>query len=268
VHGWSFNNYQPAVVNRFCVWLERFCAGFTSKIIVVSEFDQHQGLKQLIGRRQQYSLIRYGVEIQDFKVLTQKEEMRKLWEISDTALVVGTVACFKPQKAPLDFIALAAGVKESFPGVKFILVGDGKLRRKIEVRLRQLNLGTNVILTGWQQNIPLVMKGLDVFVLTSLWEGLPIAVLEAMAAGVAIVATDTGGIREVIADGRGGYLVKPHDILAMQNRLEELLRSVKKREELASYSSQVINNRDFLPSQMAEHTQQLYSSLRQEQEDV
>jgi glycosyltransferase involved in cell wall biosynthesis len=264
VHGWSFNDYQPAAIRYLYIWLERFCANFTSKIIVVSAFDQERGLKKSIGRPDQYSLIRYGLEINSFKNLEKGNQARKLLGISDSALVVCMVACFKPQKAPLDFIALAARVSKNFPGTKFVLVGDGKLRRKIELRISQLNLETEVILTGWRQDIPLLMRGSNVFVLTSLWEGLPIVVLEAMASGLALVATDTGGIREVVVDGQGGYLVGPHDIPSMQNRLEELLGSAKKREEFTHYSSQVISHHDFLSSRANQNTEQLYLNLMQE----
>jgi glycosyltransferase involved in cell wall biosynthesis len=263
-HGWSFNDYQSAVIRYLYVWLERFCANFTSKIIVVSAFDRKQGLKRSIGRPDQYSLIRYGLEIDGFKDLEKGSQARKFLGISDGALVVGMVACFKPQKAPLDFIELAARVSKNFPGTKFVLVGDGKLRRKIELRIRQLNLETEVILTGWRQDIPLLMRGFNIFVLTSLWEGLPIVVLEAMACAVALVATDTGGIREVVADGQGGYLVKPHDISSMQNRLEELLGSAQKRGEFADYSSRVISQHDFLSNRVNQNTEQLYLNLMQE----
>jgi glycosyltransferase involved in cell wall biosynthesis len=171
------------------------------------------------------------------------------------------VACFKPQKAPLDFIELAALLKKDFPGTKFVLVGDGELRKKIELRIRQLNLEGQVILTGWRDDIALILSRLDVFVLTSLWEGLPIVVLEAMAAGVALAATDTGGIREIINNGKNGYLVAPQDLLSMRERLEELLNNPSKREEFARSSREVINTGEFLLNNMHKNTIQLYPYL-------
>lgn len=262
VHGWSFNDYQPFLFHRLYLWLERFCAKFTHKIIVVSEFDRAKGLKNSIGHQGQYCLIRYGLEMQNFQ-LPQSGSVRKELGISSASRVVGMVACFKPQKAPLDFIALAAGVNKKFPGTKFVLVGDGGLRKKIERRIRQLGLALDVVLTGWRADIPAILDGLDVLVLTSLWEGLPIVILEAMAAGVSIVATDTGGIREVVEDGRGGYLVKPHDIRGLQTRVEELLADANKREAFTRYASGVINRQDFSLERMTANTDRLYFNLRQ-----
>ena len=268
VHGWSFNDYQPGIVNHFYGLLEKFCARLTRKIIVVSRSDRDKGLKRSIGRPDQYAVIGYSLDAPSFRDLNRGNESKKLLGIADTALVVGMIACFKPQKAPLDFIELAARVKKNFPQVRFVLVGDGKLRRKIELRIKRLNLEGQVILTGWRKDIPSILSGLDVLVLTSLWEGLPIVVLEAMAAQVPVVATDTGGIREVISNAQNGYLVKPHDISWLQNRLEDLLANPSKRDAFIKQSSQIIGDESFLISSMAQNTDQLYASLVQENPGV
>lgn len=268
VHGWSFNNYQPVSINYFYVFLEKIWATFTNKIIVVSRFDQDKGLKNLIGRQSQYVLIRYGLEVQVFKDARKRNEARKSLGLSDADLVVGMVACFKPQKAPLDFIELAGLIKKDFPDTKFVLVGDGQLRKKVEARIKQLDLAGQVILTGWRNDIPLILSGLDVLVLTSLWEGLPIVVLEAMAAGVALVATDTGGIGEVVINGKGGYLVAPQDILSMQNRLGGLLDNFPKRDEFVKRSREAIDTEEFLLSKMVKNTAQVYSNLLEESKYV
>ena len=261
VHGWSFNDYQPGGIRHLYVFLEKICAVFTSKIIVVSKFDQHQGLKNLIGCKNQYVLIRYGLDVRGFKDRGRRDEARKAWGLSAMDLAVGMVACFKPQKAPLDFIELASLVKRDFPNTKFVLVGDGQLRKRIVARIKQLNLEGQVILTGWRKDIGLILSGLDALMLTSLWEGFPIVVLEAMAAGVALVATDTGGIAEVVINGQTGYLVAPHDIFSMQKRLGELLGSAQKRDEFVGRSREAISAEEFLLSRMFENTTQIYSTL-------
>jgi glycosyltransferase involved in cell wall biosynthesis len=195
---------------------------------------------------------------------SKRNKIRSSLGISDTVLAVGMVACFKPQKASLDFIELAGRIKKNFPDVKFVLVGNGDLYEQVKLRVKQLNLEEQIILTGWRNDIPLILSGLDVFVLTSLWEGLPIVALEAMAAQVALAATDTGGIKEVVVNGENGYLVKPHDILSMQNCLEELLTNRQKREEFVKRSRQVISSEDFLLTSMFRNTEQIYSNLLQE----
>jgi glycosyltransferase involved in cell wall biosynthesis len=268
VHGWSFHDYQPKVVYHFYLILEKICALVTDKIIVVSRYDKDKGLSNLVGKKSQYILIRYGLNYNELKGSQERSIVRQSLGLNDLDLVAGMVACFKPQKAPLDFIELAGLIKKDFPNVKFVLVGDGELRKKITVRIKQLNLEGQVILTGWRKDIALILSGLDVFVLTSLWEGLPIVVLEAMASGVALVVTDTGGITEVVTNGKTGYLVKPHDIESLRNRLWELLSNVEKRAEFARLSRVMIDSEDFLLSSMVKNTTQLYSNLWEERKNA
>ena len=171
------------------------------------------------------------------------------------------VACFKPQKSPLDFIRLAGAIKDNFPDAKFIMAGDGPLRKKASVLVKKLNLGGRVILAGWRSDIPLVLSALDVFALTSLWEGLPIVVLEAMAAGAPLVVTDTGGIGEVVVNGKTGYLVKTGDLRSMQNRVEELLSNSQKRDEFAQLSRAAVNSGEFSLDNMIKNTGEVYLNL-------
>lgn len=261
VHGWSFHDYQPRIVFYFYLFWEKICATFTSKIIVVSKHDQDKGFNNSVGRESQYVLIRYGINRKEFASSTKRFIARRSLGLGDVDLVVGMVACFKPQKSPLDFIKLAAAIKRNFPDAKFILVGDGLLRQKICTLINKFNLKGQVILTGWHNDVPLILSCLDIFVLTSLWEGLPIAVLEAMAAGVPVVATDTGGIGEVVVNGKTGCLVNKGDIQSMQNRVEGLLNNAAQRDEFSSLARKRIDTEEFVLSNMVKHTEGIYFNL-------
>ncbi|MCK9431384.1 MAG: glycosyltransferase family 4 protein [Candidatus Omnitrophica bacterium] len=261
VHGWSFHNFQPAAVSWFYVLCERLCACFTDRIIVVSVFDREKGLEHGVGKSEQYRLVRYGIDVMDFRVRNRRFRMRESLELNNTDPVVGMVACFKPQKAPLDFIELASLVRKDFPEVKFILVGDGRLSGKIFRRIKQLGIEKNMILSGWRRDIPMILSGLDVFVLTSLWEGVPIVALEAMAASVPLVVTDTGGIKEVITDGENGYLVEPRDIHSMHRYLVELLSDPRKRRDLAGRAAEDISSEEFSAESMLKKVFSVYDSL-------
>ena len=104
--------------------------------------------------------------------------------VTRDAPIVGMVACLKPQKAPLDFAALAAIVARQRGDARFVIAGDGELRGELEARVRELGLADRFRLLGWRDDVPRVLRALDVFVLTSRWEGLPRSVVQAMAAGV------------------------------------------------------------------------------------
>ncbi|MDP2928228.1 MAG: glycosyltransferase family 4 protein [Candidatus Omnitrophota bacterium] len=261
VHGWSFHDYQSLIASRFYLFLEKICASFTSKIIVVSSWDKDKGLKNSVGREDQYVLIRYGIDYTDFQNREKRDAVRKSLGFNDADLIVGMVACFKPQKSPLDFIKLAFAVRKDFSNAKFILVGDGVLFKKVRCLIKKLHLEGRVILAGWRRDIPSILSCLDVFVLTSLWEGFPIVVLEAMASGVPLVATDTGGVGEVVVDGKTGYLVKARDLGSLQNQVVKLLRDNQKRDEFAKLSRVVVSAKKFLLNIMVKHTEELYSNL-------
>lgn len=260
VHGWSFNDFQPPFLRSLYVWLEKICAAFSDKIIVVSEHDRHKGLTSGIGREDQYRLIRYGIDHSEF--LDQDGSFRKEFGISPQEQVVGMVSCFKPQKAPQDFIKLAVLVSRKISGVKFVLVGDGILRRSVEKLVNFNNLQDRVILTGWRKDIPSVLSGFDVFVLTSLWEGLPIAALEAMASSLPVIATSTGGITELLAEGKTGFLVPPHDVVAMSEKVSLLLGDRDLRSKIGEKAQEALSA-EFTTTGMVGQFQRLYSELLQ-----
>jgi len=261
VHGWSFNDFQPLFVSKLFIWLERFVARFTDKLIVVSYSDKQRGLDNHIGETSKYHLIRYGIEYSD--LASRDQNIRKELGIDTDDLVVGMVSCFKPQKAPQDFIRLAFLVNKNLPSVKFILVGDGVLRRRIEGLINKFNLHRNVILTGWRRDINRILSAIDVFVLTSLWEGLPIAALEAMSSSIPVIATNTGGIAEVIIDGKTGFLVSIHDTQSMSERLVLLLEDKNLRRQVAGNARNNLGV-NFSLNGMIKNTQDLYDGFFKE----
>jgi len=145
------------------------------------------------------------------------------WNIPEDRVVVGMVACLKPQKSPVDFVEVAARVLKVTDRVHFIMAGDGELRPAVEARIRELGISGYMTLLGWQKDMPEVYRNLDVVVLTSLWEGLPCVFSEAMAAGIPIVATNVDGAREAIIDRDTGFLHGPHDIDGMAKSVLKLV---------------------------------------------
>ena len=258
VHGWSFNDYQPRLTKMFFIWLERITAGITSKLIVVSNYDKEKGLHNGIGDNNKYTLIRYGIDYAAFQA--RREDIRQALGINADDLVVGMISCLKPQKCPQDFIRLASLVNKVLPKVRFILVGDGILHNHVEELINTFNLRSQLILTGWRKDIPPILQALDVFALTSLWEGLPISVLEAMAASKPVVATNTGGIAEVLVENKTGFLVAPGDIKTMSENLINLLRNKNLRDKIGQNAKNSLGSA-FSLSNMVKHTHVLYLDL-------
>ena len=255
VHGWSFNDYQPILIQRWFVFLERFAGSFTDILIVVSDCDRIKGLNNKIGKFDKYKLIRYGIDFEELR--RSHQGLRREFGIGKDALVVGMIACFKPQKAPQDFVETAFRVNKVLPEVFFVLIGDGILRAKIEELIDRYSLRSRVILTGWRQDIPRVLASIDVFVLTSLWEGLPISALEAMASSKPVIATHTGGISEVIEEGKSGFLAAAHDTAAVADKLIMLLKNEKLRDQIGGAAGSALSGA-FSLENMAARTQELY----------
>jgi glycosyltransferase involved in cell wall biosynthesis len=224
-HGYGFNDHQHRLVRRAYVAAERLTAKATTHFIAVARANIRTGEKEGIFRAREVSLIRSGIPIETFGDGGEDPaEMRAGLGIAPEAPVVGMVACFKPQKAPLDFVAVAERVAREVPETRFLMAGDGELRSRIEQSIREKGMTESVKLLGWRDDIPALLRTFQVLALTSLWEGLPRVFPQAMAAGIPIVATRVDGAAEAVEHGVTGYLVEPHDVAGMAAHIVRLLR--------------------------------------------
>jgi glycosyltransferase involved in cell wall biosynthesis len=226
VHGWGHHDRQHPLVRRLYIVLEQLTQRITARLIVVSPRNIQKGLADGIAAPEKYVTIRSGIDVGRFRQPSRpRDVIRDELGVPRGAPVVGTVTRLSPQKAPLDFISGAAQVAARRGDVHFVLVGDGPLRPAVEARLAELGLAERVHLTGLRRDIPDLMHSFDVFALTSLWEGLPRVLPQAMVTGLPVVATAVDGNAEVVADGVNGYLTPPGDPGAMATALLELLEN-------------------------------------------
>ena len=233
-HGFGFNDFQRPLVRAFYVWLERVTTKVTTKMVVVSYANADTGEKSRVFDRTDWVLFRDAISVDVFVKPLPRRGMLQEWGIPEHKVIIGMIACFKPQKSPVDFIDVAARVLRQTTAAHFLMAGDGELRSAIEARIREHGIGQHITLLGWQgeNEMPEVYRNLDVVVLTSLWEGLPCVFSEAMACDLPIVATNVDGAREAIIDGENGYLHEPHDIEAMANSVLKLVADPELRREM------------------------------------
>ena len=260
-HGWSFNNYQPILVKRFYIFLEKVTARFTANIICVSKKDIETGLKYKIAPLEKFTLIGYGIPLSEFKKSgSQKEHKKKELGIDNNDPVVGMVSCLKPQKAPLDYVKACIDIYNKMTGVNFLLVGDGVLRKRCKEELAKSGLNGRFIFTGWRRDVADILDIIDVVVLTSKWEGMPIAIIEALSKGKPVVATDTGGVRELIKYGITGYVTKPGEY----KETSEIILKVLKDKVLynkMSYEARLSIDESFDVTAMVDKIDSLYMSM-------
>jgi glycosyltransferase involved in cell wall biosynthesis len=235
IHGFGFTRYQHPLLRQALQVLERLAARFTTRFFAVSEANRRQGVSLGLFSADQCAVIRSGVDLDALRKVRVDVRLKKQELGLDPGTpVVGMVAPFKPQKAPLDFVRMAALVHQARPDAQFLLVGDGELRATIEAERDRLGLSAVLSLTGWRRDVAEIMRCLDVFVLTSLWEGLPRVYLEALASGVPVVGTRVDGAPEVVRDGITGYLTEPGDVQALAVRVLHLLAHPEEAERMGS----------------------------------
>jgi glycosyltransferase involved in cell wall biosynthesis len=148
------------------------------------------------------------------------------------SIVVGVVARLDLQKGFEYLLRAARELCKMFPDLKIVIAGEGPDRNRIEEMIQQYGLQSSVVLAGQQSNMPAVYAAMDIFVLPSLNEGLPMTVLEAMAASKPVIATRVGAIPSVIRDGENGLLVAPKDSEGLRNAVASLLNDPERRRQL------------------------------------
>jgi glycosyltransferase involved in cell wall biosynthesis len=223
-HGFSFHDFQNAVTKSLYIWIERIAAKFGTHFYAVSKANIEKGVKNKIFMAESCMLTRDAIHTSVFKTAdSDSSKAREDLGIPNEAKIVGMIACFKPQKSPEDFIYIAKLVLKGRDDIRFILVGDGILRNKLERLIKALDLEGYVILTGWREDIPNLIKSFDCFVLTSLHEGLPMVIPQAISAKVPVIASSVDGTCDIIEDGVNGFLVEPKDIDGFYRKILKVL---------------------------------------------
>jgi len=204
--------------------IERYLSRCTHRIICCSEAVKnfvtgHEKIKE-----DKTVVIYNGVDEERFLPVQDPWPPRARLGIDRESPVVGTVSSLTPHKGQKYLIQAAAKIREKYPATRFLIVGDGPLRRSLEEQALELSLQSSLIFTGARRDIPDLLSLMDIFVLpSSSREGLGIAIIEAMAMEKPTVATDIGGIPEVVQDGETGLLVRPGDSAALAKAIIELI---------------------------------------------
>jgi glycosyltransferase involved in cell wall biosynthesis len=247
-------------VRAFYIILEKLTSIITTKFVAVSKANIERGIHKGIFTKDKVVLIRSGIDIGEFgrEKHDKVKERNKLGVDTETPLV-GMIACFKPQKSPLEFVRVARIVLEEISEVRFLLIGDGILRSKIERLIRELGIENKILLLGWRRDIPEIISSIDILVLTSLWEGLPRVFPQAMASGIPVVATEVDGTPEAIQNGVNGFLMPPGDTRGMAEKITYLIKNPEKAREMGERGKRLVEEFDIW--KMLGQQEELYSKL-------
>ncbi len=205
-------------------------------------------------------VIHNGIDPELYDFSATKEEIRKQLSIPEHKALIGTIGRMMPQKNHVMFVEVAREILRKRNDVHFVLVGDGELRHNIEALISKYGLCELFTLTGQRDDIPQLLRAFDIFILTSLWEGLPNVIMEAMCARLPVVATDVGGVSELINHGENGFLVPPDDACAMFDAVNRLIDDEELRIKFGHAGRGKIEKR-FSLDQICEATSRIYDEL-------
>jgi glycosyltransferase involved in cell wall biosynthesis len=260
LHGIHYLHYRNPLLRYVFVLLERFFSRFTDALVFVSPADRRKGRINRLAPIEKMFLIENGI---DFSAYGRKEtstEARQELGIDSDLPVIGTVARLHRQKG-LDYLVKAAKrIVQSYPEVKVIIVGEGPQRQKLERLIKKLGLTDTVQLLGEREDVKRFLLLCDVFVLPSLWEGLPYVLMEAGSFSLPVVASNVDGIRDMIKDGETGILVSPKDSNTLALSVIRLLEDKDRRCRLGEKLREFILPR-YTQSRMIRLTQDLYLKL-------
>ena len=262
-HGHVFEGYFASPSTRSFLFVERWLGKRTDALIAISPQVRTDLLETYgVAREEQLWLIPLGFNLDRLLAVSpaDREQARHSFQIPDAALVVTTVGRLTAIKQHTLFLEMAARLAKQSDRFMFLIAGDGELRTALETRVKELGLGSRVRFLGWRGDLENVYGATDVFVLTSRNEGTPVALIEAMAAGVASVSTDVGGVRDVVAGPHLGSLVPFGDAAALAGAVAALADAPARRAEVGLAGRASVRER-FHASRLVEDIRALYCQL-------
>jgi glycosyltransferase involved in cell wall biosynthesis len=217
-HGHVLEGYFSPLTTRVFISLERMLARVTDTIVAISPAIERELRDQFrIGRQAQYRVVPLGFDLSAFAAIDDRarsaaRQQLQLAADADVVTTVGRLTAIKQHRLFLDVVAIAARAR---PALVALIAGDGELRAELEGHARQLGITDRVRFLGWRRDLATIYAATNVFLLTSRNEGTPVALIEAMAAGVPGVSTDVGGVKDVIVSSDVGALAPDGDAAAL-----------------------------------------------------
>jgi glycosyltransferase involved in cell wall biosynthesis len=243
-HGHVLEGYFSPAATSFFLRIERALARGTDRIITVSPRLRLALLAMQIGRPEQVEVVPLGLDLDRFlRMPTGQGDLRPSLRVPAGAPLLGIVGRLVPIKDHPTLLQALTLLPDGDQAPHLLVVGDGERREELEQLAHRLGLGSRVHFLGWRDDLETILSGLDVVICSSKNEGTPVALIEAMAAGVPVLSTDVGGVGDLVTHGETGWLVPPADPSALARGIERLLRDPALRRRLAAGARPVVLER-------------------------
>ncbi|EPI8559764.1 glycosyltransferase family 4 protein [Vibrio fluvialis] len=231
VHGFAFpaaKNYKQKIVFWIMEWIGTLCS---DKIICLHEEDKNTARKVLGAADHKLEVLPNGVDLKKYTPASQEKKLtlRSEFGIPNKAIVIGMNGRLWEQKNPIALLHSALTILNCRDDVYFLFTGDGDLRQEMDLKIQESGQQENVKLLGWRNDVNNILKAMDIFVLPSLWEGMPLAIIEAQATGLPCIVSDIQGNNHLVKDNVNGLLFDLSSENQLTTQLEKLIESEEYR---------------------------------------
>lgn len=240
-HGHVFHSYFGKFKTTFFKQIERYLAKKSTGIIAISALQKHELADvHKIVNQEKIKVIPLGFDLQKFQEgrIEKREAVRAQYKLSDDEVAITIIGRLAPIKDHDYFLNVIEEVLKQTPQeIKVFIVGDGSEKNHIEDRVNKLNevYPNRIMMTSWILDIATFIQGMDIVCLTSKNEGTPVSLIEAQAAGIPVISTDVGGVRDAMEDGKSGFVVKRENIETYIKNLRLLIEDDKLREKISIF---------------------------------
>ena len=259
-HGHVFWGYFGKLKTRIFILLEKISALVTDRLVMLTEQEKIDHLHFHIAPENKFSVVHSGINLDEFSnTSVDPAAMKRRLGIPEDNLIVGTVGRLTSIKGHRYLIEAARKIAGSRPDTTFVILGDGELLDELKNMVTRSDIEENIKFLGWRSDVAEVMSTFDIFALPSLNEGMGRVLVEAMALGRPIVASNIGGIPDLVVDCENGYLVPVGDVETLAARIKKLLDDPEKREEMGECGKKIAI--DYSANAMVEKIDRVYRKL-------
>ncbi len=227
-HNWLTSHWKLKI---YCL-LDSMWIRFFDRIVAVSNEVKKDMLRYKIPEKK-IRVIDNGIALERFEKLAETKNMKNQLGFEEKIRIIGTIGNLGTEKGHIYLLEAAKQILDVVKDLKFLIIGDGRLRKQLEEKSERLGIEKHVIFMGQRRDIPELLTAMDIFVLPSIKEGLPIALLEAMAAKRPVIATRVGAIPMVIENNETGVLVEPKDVTGLRDAIVSLVNDPGRMDLLA-----------------------------------
>ena len=259
IHGFAFHDYMNSFKKNIFIYLEKLSAKWTHGLVTVSNLNKKKVVDLGIAPIEKLKNIYSGIDLTLF-INEKNDQFRKELNLDSNHLLLGSVGRLSNQKDPITMIEAFCIVIKRFPNAHLTLVGDGELRDEILIKIDQLQLNGRVHLTGNKNDPWKIYHSLDLFIMSSIYEGLGRSITEALSCGVPVVCTSVEGVPEIVRDNETGILVPPKDPSALATGIIKSLNDMDNARKMAEEGRKFVNE-NFDVKKMVDDIDTLYDNL-------